>query len=256
MSSPLPIITIDYLDTLRSLPEVQDCKQISYELLAVEPGQRILELGCATGEDVQALAAQVGQTGQVIGLDSSEDMLTEAIARASNHPLPIEFHQGSAEALDFEDNCFDSCRAERLLHLLEHPLQALNEMARVVRPGGKVVILEPDWATLVVYPSGPYLRRSIFEVDQSGTVGRQLPSLFKRSGLQVSKIVPMTCVLTDFVLANQVFLLKSQILEASEAGAIPQTQAIEWLIELAEATEKGEFFSAMTGFIVCGYKPL
>lgn len=248
------MVSIDYLDLLRTLPEIQLCKQTSYELMQIKRGQRLLEVGCATGEDVRALAAKVGKKGQVVGLDSSAAMLAEAKRRTVDASLPLEFCQGNAEAFDFEDGSFDSCRAERLLHLLDHPLQAMGEMARVVRPGGTVVVLEPDWATLVVHPAGPYLSRSIFDADPQGTMGRQLTSFFNQVGLEVNHIVPVTCVLTDFALANQVFHLKDQILAAEGSGLIPRAQAIEWLIDLAEHTEKGQFFSAMTGFIVGGRK--
>ncbi|MEO0536576.1 MAG: methyltransferase domain-containing protein [Cyanobacteria bacterium P01_A01_bin.123] len=253
---PQPItFSIEYLDTLRALPEIQTYKQVSYEQLAIKRGHKILEVGCATGEDVRTLAAKVGAKGRVVGVDISEAMLEEAQNRTQEASLPIEFHQGSAEVLTFDDCSFHGCRAERLLHLLNDPLQALKEMARVVRPGGRVVVGEPDWATLVLYPAGPSTDISIFEFDDSATMGRRLTSLFQQAGLQILKIVPVTCVITDFVLANQAFHLKSQILMAVEREKISNSLALEWLIELAESTQKGEFFSALTGFIVCGQKP-
>lgn len=256
MPSQTPTFSIEYLDTLRSLPEVQAFKQVSYDLLAIKSRQKLLEVGCATGEDVRTLAERVGEKGQVVGIDIDAHMIEVAKQRTDNQTLPITLQQGDAEQLDFADHSFHGCRAERLLHLLDNPLRALQEMVRVVRPGGRVVVGEPDWATLVLYPPGPSIDISVFEFDASMTIGRQLPSLFNQVGLQVLKIVPVTCVITDFALANQVFHLKLQILSAVERGKIPQADALEWLINLAESTQKRAFFSAMTGFIVCGEKPM
>lgn len=256
MNTDASIISIEYLDILRSLPEIQTYKKISYELLNVKARQKILEVGCATGEDVKALAERVGSKGQVVGIDVDIAMIEEAQKRTKNTSLPIKFDQGDAEKLNFDDRSFDGCRAERLLHLLEQPLKALQEMTRVVRPGGRVVLGEPDWATLAIYPSGPSIDTSVFDCDQSAIMGRRLPSLFKQAGLQVLKIVPVTCVLTDFSLANLAFHLKPQILSSVNRGMISNSIALEWLIDLAESAQKGEFFSSLTGFIVCGQKPI
>lgn len=254
MPTQYPEFSIQYLDTLRALPEIQTYKAVSYKLLGIRAKQKILEVGCATGEDVREIAAKVGKNGKAIGVDISEAMLTEARLRTHGLELPIEFCQGDATSLEFADNSFNSCRAERLLHFLDYPLQALQEMTRVVRPRGRVVVGEPDWATLALYPAGPSVDTSVFEYSEGFTIGRRLPSLFRQAKLEILEIVPVTCVITDFILANQVFHLKPQILRAVERDKIPQAQALEWLIELAESTQKGDFFASLTGFVVSGQK--
>ena len=76
------------------------------ELLAPQPGDHLLDAGCGAGADVFALAALVGPTGQVVGVDRSAVMVAQARERAAGSGLPVDFRVGDITALDFPDNTF------------------------------------------------------------------------------------------------------------------------------------------------------
>jgi demethylmenaquinone methyltransferase / 2-methoxy-6-polyprenyl-1,4-benzoquinol methylase len=105
-----------------------------------------LDIACGTGRLTLELRDRVGRGGRVVGLDFSERML--AVARAS-HPS-IEWVQGDATSLPFEASSFDAATTAFGLRNLAHPDTGLLEMERVVRPGGRLVVLEflrpPDGA--------------------------------------------------------------------------------------------------------------
>jgi demethylmenaquinone methyltransferase / 2-methoxy-6-polyprenyl-1,4-benzoquinol methylase len=101
------------------------------------PGRRILDVATGTG----MVAAQLARRGaSVVGLDQSEAMLGEARARFSG--APVELVVGEAEALPFDDASFDDLSFTYLLRYVDDPGAVLSELARVVRPGGRIGMVE------------------------------------------------------------------------------------------------------------------
>jgi ubiquinone/menaquinone biosynthesis C-methylase UbiE len=177
---------IEYLDTVASLEVVRELKARSYELLCPREGHKLLDLGCGLGDDVRTLAARVGVTGRVVGIDASEVMITEARRRSRGLDLPGEFVVADVLHTGLPDNCFDGCRAERLFVHLANPAAALAEMVRVVKPGAPLVVLDADWETLIVDSPQRMVTRKLFnffcDSGESRWIGRQLRGLFVSAG--------------------------------------------------------------------------
>src|SRR5579871_4994205 len=117
---------INYLDTVSHLDIIQAYKRESFALLALNPGDSILDIGCGAGTDTLELARMVGATGHVTGLDLRAEMIAEARARSGDSG--VDYVVGDATCLGFEDNTFDACRADRVLHMMPEPDKALAEM--------------------------------------------------------------------------------------------------------------------------------
>ena len=122
-------------------------RRSSYQALVVaagiRPGQRVLDVGCGTGYFMRAISGAVGSAGLVIGVDPSGSMVEYARHKAASIPN-CEFQVGTAEALPFPGNHFDVVVSSLVLHHLpEHVrLRALEEMRRVLQPGGRILIAE------------------------------------------------------------------------------------------------------------------
>jgi ubiquinone/menaquinone biosynthesis C-methylase UbiE len=140
---------IEYLDGARKAPVIIQAKEWTFEHLHLTDGQRVLDVGCGTGEDVFAIASIIGPRGRAIGVDSSMAMVSEAQERHGHLPEVI-FQVGDAQRLPFESETFDSCRTERTLQHLADPDKAVSEMTRVLKRGGRIALIEPDWETLVI----------------------------------------------------------------------------------------------------------
>lgn len=97
--------------------------------------EKILDIGSGTGF-LSLMLADMGY--EVVGIDLSEKMIARASAKAKGRGLPIDFHQGDAENLGFEDNSFDAVVNRAVLWTLPHPDIAVREWMRVLRPGGKL----------------------------------------------------------------------------------------------------------------------
>jgi len=255
-----PGFFVHYLDTASAHEQVQAFKRRTFELLGVKPGSHLLDLGCGPGDDVRALAQMVGSTGRVVGVDSSAAMITEARKRAESLNLPVEYIVGDAHRLDFADNTFDGCRTERVFQHVDNPQQVLGEMVRVTRPGGRVVVLDPDFETLIIDAQDRALTRRIlhFRCDQivrNGWIGRQLPALFRAAQLSEVTVAAETWLPTEYTLAAQLLRLREHTERAREAGVVSAAEAASWLGELEEAGKTGRFFAAMTFFFASGRKP-
>jgi demethylmenaquinone methyltransferase/2-methoxy-6-polyprenyl-1,4-benzoquinol methylase len=131
---------------------------------AIPRGGRILDLGCGTGK----LAARLSERARVVGLDVSFEMLRAARRGAPRSVLV----QGSAFALPFADGAFDAAVSGFVLRNLDHLPPAFAELARVVRPGGTVALVD------ITEPTNPILRRS-FDA-YFGTVAPALGALVGR----------------------------------------------------------------------------
>jgi ubiquinone/menaquinone biosynthesis C-methylase UbiE len=104
---------VTYLDRTTAQESVRAYKAQSFALLAPKAGAALLEVGCGTGMDVRALATMVAPGGRVVGVDRSETLLTEARRQTDVAGVTIEFRQGDARRLEFLDEAFDGCRADR-----------------------------------------------------------------------------------------------------------------------------------------------
>jgi demethylmenaquinone methyltransferase / 2-methoxy-6-polyprenyl-1,4-benzoquinol methylase len=112
-----------------------------------KPGQRILDVATGTGLVAAGLARR-GAT--VVALDQSEHMLARARRRAPGHAA-ITFVQGEAERLPFPDRSFDALTFTYLLRYVDDPAATMRELARVVKPGGRIGMVEfgvPGWPPL------------------------------------------------------------------------------------------------------------
>jgi SAM-dependent methyltransferase len=112
-------------------------------LAAVHPGEQVLDVGTGTGIMARAIGARLGGSGKVLGVDLARGMLQVAEERGRKlglTPHIVRFQLGDAEGLDLPDGSVDLVTSLFVLHHLPSPQKALAEMARVLRPGGRVVL--------------------------------------------------------------------------------------------------------------------
>ena len=256
-ASGRPEQLIDYLDAARRQPVVAASKEWSVAQLQLESGQRALDVGCGTGEDVVSMAALVGPTGQAIGLDSSHAMISEASRRHRDVPQ-ASFRVGDAERLPFAGRSLDGCRAERTLQHLSDPKAAVAEMARVVREGGRAALVEPDWETLVIEGADAAVSAVIWAHHITRhphpRIGRRLWALLTTQGFTDVSVSAGVVVHTEFAHSQRAFGLTAAAVGASGAGLLSGDEAGRWLADLEASSASGQFFCALTSFWVAGTK--
>lgn len=221
-------------------------KQRLLDSLDLRPDHTALDVGCGPGTDLPAMAARAGA---VIGVDLDPAMVEEARQRTAG--LPVEVRVGDAHALPLDDHSVDRARVDRVLHQVADPAVVLAELRRVLRPGGRAALAQPDWETLAVDP-GPVATNLAFNrfvcdrIMTNPVVGRQLARLAAGVGLTVVTIDADALLLRDFPVADELLGLTRNTHRAVEAGRITRPAADTWLAEL----ETGPFLASFTLFRV------
>lgn len=158
--------------------------------LELAGGQRLLDVGCGLGEAALALAEDLGDGGEVLGIDASAAMVGAASSGAMGARCRVRFAVGDACALDEPDGSFDVVRSERTLQWLADPAVAVEEMARVVRrPGGRISLIDTDWSTFTIDVGDDGLAARVRDAmrDERGrpsNIGRRLPGLLRAVGFE------------------------------------------------------------------------
>jgi len=246
------------LDEQASLPAIRRLRATAAELLRPRLGDRLLDVGCGTGEVVRALAGLVGAHGTVLGIEPSATMLDEALRRTGVSTLRVEFRAGDISRLDIDDTTFDGAYCERLFQHLNTPDAALAELVRVTKPGGRIVVIDTDWGMHAIHGADPQLTSRVVECWASnaanGWSGRRLPGLFVDAGMREPVVVAETFTSTDGQRPTGPPFTTMAVV-AERAGALNSDDAHTWLAQLADAGERGQFFWAVTMFAVAGVRP-
>jgi demethylmenaquinone methyltransferase / 2-methoxy-6-polyprenyl-1,4-benzoquinol methylase len=132
----------DVMNDLMSLGLHRVWKAFTIEACGVAAGMKVLDIAGGTGDLARAFAKRVGPTGQVWLTDINSSMLAEGRNRLLDEGLMLPVAQADAEALPFADESFDLVTVAFGLRNMTHKDQALAEMRRVTKPGGKVAVLE------------------------------------------------------------------------------------------------------------------
>src|SRR5262245_34627178 len=125
------------------------------------PGERVLDVGCGTGIVARQVAARLGSSGNVTGLDLSPNMLAVARTAAERERLTIEWREGNAEQLPFPESSFGLVLCQFALMFVTNKAAALAEMRRVVTEDGRVLV--SVWESLDRHPFYQTLHKVIQE---------------------------------------------------------------------------------------------
>jgi ubiquinone/menaquinone biosynthesis C-methylase UbiE len=244
-----------FLDEGNANPGIRVSKPILLDQLRLEAGHVALDAGCGTGDDVLELAARVGPSGRVIGVDLSEAMIEEATRRAEGSSLPVAFQVADAQQLPFEDETFDAVRTERLLMHVPDAERALADLVRVTKRGARLAIFDFDWDAHVV--DSPFrettraIVRAFSDGIRNGWIGRSLPRLLRQNGVDELFVTTQGIFLQ---LSFYELLMGGFLVRAQESGIVAPDEVERWWEHLRSADASGTFLAGLTAFIVAGTK--
>ena len=134
----------DVMNDLMSMGVHRLWKRFAIEIVGARPGQKVLDLASGTGDLAAKLSKAVGSEGEVISSDINASMLSEGRERLTDSGIVgnVNYVLASAEVLPFESNRFDAVTISFGLRNVTHKDNALAEMYRVLKPGGRLVVLE------------------------------------------------------------------------------------------------------------------
>lgn len=226
------------LDAADALPGAAELRARTYELLRLEPGSAVLDVGCGAGLAVSELSSR---GFRAVGVDLSTEMIEEAHRRSPGS----EFLVGDAYALPV-DGGFAGYRADKVFHELAEPERALAEARRVLAPGGRIVLSGPDWEALMIDSSYPALTREIVRARASVIAAPRIARGFRRllAGCGFREVSVEGVV--GFLGGASFF--RGLVDVAVRVGAVSVEEGEVWLAEQVD----GEGFVAVPQFLASG----
>ncbi len=241
------------VEALYRTPDIVAQRAAIRAALALAPGERVLDVGCGPGLLCAEMAQTVGITGAVVGVDTADSMLRIA-GRNRNGLGQLSILPGEATALPADDGAFDAVVCIQVLEYVPDVAAALAEFRRVLRPGGRLLLVDTDWASCVwASADDARMRRIVAAWDAHcphPQLPRTLPTLLTAAGYDVVHVeaLPLLSVrrsentycegMTD-VIAR--FVVRS--------GAISPEEAAAWRDDLARREAEGTTFFSLSRFM-------
>jgi SAM-dependent methyltransferase len=251
----------DRLELRAKSPDEIEARAAYLGLLNVAEGDRVLDVGCGSGVVTREIARRVGPTGCTVGVDPSPALLAIArdLAEVEGLGGRVELQEGSALALPFADGAFDVAIAVTVLSHMPGAEGAIPEMARVVRPGGRMGVFDLDTdMTSVTHPDRVLTRRIIAAASDAnavdGWLSRRLPLLFVRAGLQHVRARGFFPLDTD-PRGFYAGLAERAAESALKVGAITESECRGWLEALHAEQARGPVIAGRLHIFVWGRKP-
>ncbi|MFE7741576.1 methyltransferase domain-containing protein [Nocardia sp. NPDC057455] len=246
---------VGILDLQAALPGIRRMRAWGHEVLAVHPGERALDIGAGTGTEVIELAERVGPGGDAVGVDPNPAMLAIARGRAETAESPARFVEGTAYHLPFPDGYFDAVRCERVYQHLDDPVAATAEITRVLRPGGRVLLIDSDWHTVIAHPGDPdvvaRLSKAMLATTSDPASGRRLRGLLTAAGFVIDDM-GSEAVIWNPETARPLFT--QMIASAGAGGAITEEEGRDLLSSMEAGIAKGDYHFSVTMFAVLGHR--
>jgi SAM-dependent methyltransferase len=231
------------------------------DLLDLKVGERVLDIGCGSGVVTRDIARRVGTSGRVVGIDQSPQFLVAAreIAQAAGLGDHVEFREGSALHLPFQDGAFDAAIAVMVLSHTPGGEHAIPEMVRVVRPGGLVGVFDFDSdMTAVTHPDRALTRRIVAAASDGtavdGWLARRLPLLFAGAGLKDVRVRGFFPLETD-PRGFYATMMERAAEVAVASGAVTEVEARGWLDTLHALQARGPVIAGRLHIFTWGRRP-
>ena len=247
------------LEALYQIGDAVCRREVARVALAARRGERILDVGCGPGFFCAELLEEVGEDGSIIGLDASRQMLGLAARRCAGHEN-IAFREADATSLPVEDAGFDAALCVQVLEYVSDYPKALAELHRVVRPGGRVLVWDTDWATVSWHSADPYrMQRLLAAWDEHlahPSLPRTLAPAMRSAGFDRIHAIAHTFAATAWDRDTFGVSLIPLIVDfTSGRNGLGEAEAKEWAAEQRKLGERGEFFFTYTQFCFTATRP-
>jgi arsenite methyltransferase len=241
------------VEALYLTPDVVSQRCHVLKALELKQGERVLDIGSGPGLLAYDIAASVGHDGSVCGIDISDDMLAMSRRRCANQPW-TDFQRADAIKLPYPDDSFDAAVSTQVYEYVANVPTAVAELHRVVRSGGRIVVMDTDYGSLVIHTENEARMELVLSAWNEhfvhGTLPRTLSRQLRDAGFVIRNrdVIPMfnpeyhehtygvrlLGIMASFVVGRK---------------GVSQEQADKWLSEFAELGRQGKFFFSLNRYL-------
>jgi arsenite methyltransferase len=241
------------VEALYLTPDVvaQRCQVL--KALELKQGERVLDIGSGPGLLAYDIAASVGHYGRVRGIDISEDMLTMSKKRCADQSW-TEFQKADATKLPYPDDSFDAAVSTQVYEYVADVPTALAELHRVVRPGGRVVVVDTDYGSLVIHTENEARMELVLAAWNEHFVHGRLPRILSRQLRDAGFVIRHRDVIPMFNPEYHEHTYGTRLLGIMASfvvgrKGVSKAQADAWLSEFAKLGKQGKFFFSLNRYV-------
>ena len=241
------------LEKSYQLPEIVRQRQHTLNILSVKRGEQILDVGCGVGFLSYEIALQTGDSGRVSGIDQNSEMIRHANKRCENL-RNTEFSEANAKDLPFPEESFDAACCTQVLLYVNDVAQVLSGIRRVLKPAGRIIIVETDWRGVVLNSDYDSITRKIFSAWDAAVPSPNLPvrlgHLLVDNGFCNVDVDPIPILNTEYTPSQFSHGMMNWITRnALKKGVITKEQSQKWLDDLDEKGKSGNYFFCVNRFL-------
>jgi arsenite methyltransferase len=228
-------------------------RSVVLETLRLRGGERVLEVGCGGGFYAYEAAQCVGSTGRVCALDISADQISAATARCAELPW-VECRVADAAKLPYNDAEFDAVFGVQVFEYVAKLDDALREVRRVLRPGGRAVIFATNWSSVVWHSEQPARMAQVLAAFAAHAPRPDLPAVLvpnlRSLGFSSLRQMPVP-ILNISYHANSFSYWLARMIRPFVVGKqeVTQAEADAWLHEFEELEHRGAYFFSSTPIV-------
>jgi ubiquinone/menaquinone biosynthesis C-methylase UbiE len=247
------------VEAINMTPGIVARRRAMLHALALSPGERVLEVGSGPGHLALEMASAVGLAGRIDGLDNSAHMLAMAQRRCADQPA-VAFHLGDATRLPFPANHFDAAVSSQVFAYLSDVPTALAELYRVLHPGGRVLIQDTDWDSIVWYSTDRARMQRILAAACQHLVDPYLPQTLAAKLKQAGFLLHHQDIIPQFnpEYGSNTFshwLIELIVAFVGGQDGITREEAEAWAADLRKLGEDGAYFFSLNEYLFLACKP-
>jgi SAM-dependent methyltransferase len=250
LDDPTLDVLVKRLEARGNHPRFIEMMEEYFEAMSIDSAATVVDLGCGTGVATRTIARRKGFSGRVTGIDRSPYLTAMAGRLASEEGLgsAVEFRTGDSQSLNLPDASYDAVVAHTLISHVEDQLAVVKEIARIVKPGGKVGIFDGDYASLTFGTGDPVKAKAMDDIIINALVTnprvmREMPRLLSEAGLAL--IASFAHVVADIGKADFFApAVESLAKLLPKSGAMSESGARAWVDALMKQSDEGTYFGA------------
>jgi ubiquinone/menaquinone biosynthesis C-methylase UbiE len=246
------------VEALYLSPDVAAQRRQVLQALQLAEGEQVLDIGVGPGLLACDMAAAVGPSGRVCGIDASSAMLAMSAKRCAALPW-AEFRTAYASELPFPDESFDAAVSTQVYEYVSDIPAALTELHRVLRPGGRAVILDSDYGSLVIHTEDTARMARVLSAWDQHFVHANLPRALSRqlrnTGFAIRERISIPMFNPEF--EDNTYgkgMLEMMASFAVGRNGITRSEADAWFAEFSELNGEGAFFFSLNRYLFVAEK--